>query len=197
MAFLKPDGSSFDFFDDSFLGCGTTGIVLRHGRHALKIPKIRNTTHLLGEERELEEYVNDANRNVLEREKDVYLRVGHCHGIPDCIQISEEGILMACFKRGDLETYMKNEVELDPSTKAKWILSVIKTVYHFHDSKVLIDDIAPWNILITDDLSLKMIDFGQCSLFPMHTDFATANDDGMTAEVDMFHLGCIIYSIAA
>lgn len=47
MAFLKPDGSSFTIFTEQFLGCGTTGIVLRYGSHALKIPKLRDTTMML------------------------------------------------------------------------------------------------------------------------------------------------------
>ena len=40
-----------------------------------------------------------------------------------------------------------------------------------------------------------MIDFGQSTVFPLDTDMATANDNGLTVLVDLFQVGCIIYSI--
>ena len=142
-----------------------------------------------------EEYVNEINREMLESEKAVSTRVGRCDGIAECIDISKDGILLALFERGDLESYVESEVEVDRSRKARWILSIIKTILHFHNAKVLVDDMALRNILIADDLSLKMIDFGQCPLFPMDADINAVSDNGLTAQADIFHLGCVIYSI--
>ena len=99
------------------------------------------------------------------------------------------------YERGDLERYIKDEVEVGWSQKAGWILSIIKTILHFHNAKVLVDDMALRNILIADDLTLKVIDFGQCAPFPMDTDMTAVSDNGLTAQADLFHLGCIIYSI--
>ena len=132
---------------------------------------------------------------MLESEKAVYLRVGRCDGIAECISISEDGIRLALYQRGDLETYINSEAEVDRSRKAGWILSIIKTILHFHRSKVLVDDLELRNILVADDLSLKMIDFGQCPLLPLDADISEANDNGLTAQADIFHLGCVIYSI--
>jgi len=162
----------------------------------LKSPKIRDTSRLAGEERADEEYVNYTNRETLEHEKAVYRRVGQCCGIAQCIKLSEEGILLEYLRRGDLETYLEHEPEPDQSLKVQWILSVIDTVSHFHRSRILIDDIALRNLLIADDTSLRMIDFGQCSIFPKDSDMAAANENGMTVQADIFHLGCVIYSIA-
>ena len=197
MAFLKPDGSRFDLNSDDFLGMGTTGIVLRQGSHALKIPKIRDTSRLSGKQCNDQEYVNSTNLDALEHEKAVYRRVGQCHGIARCIRLSGEGILLEYLGRGDLESYLEQEPEPDKLLKVQWILSVIDTVSHFHRSKILIDDIAARNLLLADDNSLKMIDFGQCAIFPKDADISMANENGMTVQADIFHLGCAIYSIAA
>ena len=197
MSFFKPDGTSFHFYSETFLGTGTNSIVLRRGPHALKIPKVRDSTTTSEEYREDEEYVNQGNREIFESEKAVYLRVGRFDGIAEYINISKDGILFTLYERGDLESYNKREVEVDGSRKAGWILSIIKTTLHFHNAKVLVDDMALRNILIADDLSLKMIDFGQCPLFPLDADINAVSDNGLTAQADIFHLGCLIYSIVA
>lgn len=67
-----------------------------------KIPKIRDTSRLTGEERADQDYVNYTNRKTLEHEKAVYRRVGQCRGIAQCIELSEEGILLEYLRRGDL-----------------------------------------------------------------------------------------------
>ncbi|KAL8810789.1 MAG: hypothetical protein Q9223_002259 [Gallowayella weberi] len=195
MSFLKPNGASFHFYTETFVGTGTWSIVLRHGCHALKIPKVRDTTDKPEAQREDEEYFGEASRTLLEIEKEVYQRVGRCDGIAECINISKEGILLALYERGDLESYLEREIEVDQSQKARWMLSLIKAVLHFHNFKVLVYDMALRNILLADDLSLKMIDFGQCALFPMDADINAVSDRGLTAQADIFHLGCILYSI--
>lgn len=72
---------------------------------------------------------------------------------------------------------------------------MIETILHFHKARVLVDDMALRNILIADDLSIRMIDFGQCALSPLDADINVVSDHGLTALADIFHLGCIIYSI--
>ncbi|KAI9848536.1 MAG: hypothetical protein M1837_007205 [Sclerophora amabilis] len=208
MAFIKPDGGRVDFNYKEYLGCGTTGLVLHQGTHALKIPKVRDTSGLARAQAEDQEYVNYTNRELLENEKAVYRRVGRCRGIATCVKVSEEGILLEYLRRGELEDYLEHEPEPNPAVKARWISSVIDTVAHFHRARVLIHDIALRNLLIADDnddddddnedeASLKMIDFGQSCIFPPDLDIRMANENGMTAQVDIFHLGCVIYSIAA
>lgn len=100
------------------LGTGTFSIVIRHGPHALKSPKLLNTASMSEEYRDDEEYINDANCQMLEIEKAVYQRVGRCNGIAECINISKDGILLALYERGDLEKYVEAEPEVDPSRKA-------------------------------------------------------------------------------
>ena len=89
------------------------------------------------EYREHEEYIKQVNCEMLESEKAVYLQVGRCDGIAECINISEDGLLLALYERGDLERYVERELEVDRSRKAEWILSMIRTILHFHNAKVL------------------------------------------------------------
>ncbi|MCJ1380764.1 hypothetical protein MMC17_003873 [Xylographa soralifera] len=175
MSFLKPDGTPFHFYTQTFLGTGTNSIVLLDGCHALKIPKILDLTSMPEEDREDQEYINDGNRAMLDVEKAVYLRIGRYDGIAECINISADGIRLALYQRGDLETYVKSEAEADRSRKTGWILSLIQTILHFHNSKVLDDDMALRNILVADDLSLKLIDFGQCPLMSLDADINTVS----------------------
>ena len=197
MAFLKPDGTPFDYDAEDFVSSGLNGIILRRGQHVLKIPKIRNSFKFTQEEREILEHSNRANRDSLDREKKVYWRVEGCKGLVDHIKILQDGILLQYLERGDLETYITSQAEPEQHFKANWIHSIISTILSFHRAKVLLDDIAVRNFLIAEDLSLRLIDFGQCSIFPEDTDMSTANDGGCTVQTDIFHLGCVIYSVAA
>ena len=66
MSFLKPDGTRFHYFTETFLGTGTNSIILLDGFHALKIPKVRDLTSLHKKDRGVQEYVNKVNCGVLE-----------------------------------------------------------------------------------------------------------------------------------
>ena len=198
MAFLKPDRSSFTVLTEDVIGLGQSGIVLGRGRHALKIAKIRDTTHLVPQEkREDQIYLNEVAREILQNEGEVYQRVGRHPGIAECIEITPDGISLVRYPGGNAHQYVLQNVELNWWKKRDWILSIIETVAHLHESRVLSSDLALRNLLLADDLSLKMIDFGQCEVLPIDSDPATANVDGLTATVDIFHLGCLIYSVAA
>ncbi|KZF20818.1 hypothetical protein L228DRAFT_284744 [Xylona heveae TC161] len=197
MFFLKPDGTRVK---ERIIGTGNFGVVLEWGSYALKIPRVEDTADMAAQDRQEIEYRNDCNRFAFAIEKRVYSRVRHCgDGIATCIDISDDGILLAYYKRGTVEEYMeKQATEPERRQKAKWISSVLKAVHSLHDSKILIYDLAVRNLLIADDSqSLKMMDFGQCSVLADDDDIATANDGGLTAKVDLFHLGCVIYSIEA
>ena len=196
MAFLKPDGSSFTVHTEKVLGLGQSGIVVRRGEHALKIAKIRDTLSLPRDKREDEDYMSHVAQEILQNEKRVYERVGNYSGIAECVELLPDGILLVFYSGGDLYRYISRNEELDWWRKRDWILSLIDTVAHLHDSRVLIDDLALRNLLVADDFSLKMIDFGQCAILSLDSDPSTASVNGLTAKIDIFHLGCLIYSVA-
>ena len=112
MSFSKPDGTCFlYFYSERFLGTGTNSIILRRGPHALKFPKVRDTTSMSEEYREDEEYVNEVNREMLESEKAVYLRVGRCDGIAECINISKNFVLPSSHIPGYLDVDLSNQLQ--------------------------------------------------------------------------------------
>jgi len=196
MAYLTPSGKCIS--SSAFLGNGRSGIVLRDpgGNYALKISKVRDISRLPAEQREDQDYVNDCNRQTLELEKAMYERLGPCDGIAKVIKISADGILLEYYPDGDLEGYMTKHAEPDTHWKASWVLSMTRTICYIHKMRVLIDDITLRNLLIAPDKSLKLVDFGESSLFPEETDMAMANDHGVTIFADIFHVGCVIFSIA-
>jgi hypothetical protein len=57
-------------------------------------------------------------------------------------------------------------------------------------------DIALRSILVHDD-SLKLCDFGEAHLLTLDTDMAGFYVNDTTPQIEILHLGCIMYSIAA
>ena len=192
---LNPDGSVCRINNEDLIGNGSFGIIVRHGKYALKIPRITRAEGLSEEEAFHEAYDNDHHRTCFETEKAVYRRVGAHPGIAEVISITEKGILMTLYQRGDLERFIKNNDQPHAVKLAEWIKTVIGTVCHLHQQKVLLDDIALRNLLVADDWSLKMIDFGNCEILPQDVDIARAGDKHCNLQADIFYLGCLIYSI--
>ncbi|KAL9098785.1 MAG: hypothetical protein Q9163_005616 [Psora crenata] len=195
MTFMKPNGEGVPM---GWIGNGLFAIILREGENALKIPRQLSTRWMTDDnQRDEEEYINEGNRDALKREAEAYRRLGNHESIAQCLRISEEGILLKYYPRGDLKHYMKDHPDISRADKACWILSLVEGYAHLHRSNVLMYDAAPRNLLISDDFTLKMIDFGQCSCLDMDIDInTTADDDGMTARCNIFDLGSLIYSIA-
>ena len=193
--FLWPDESRIQLNPETFVGMGSDSIVLRQDCCALKIPKIRGYDD--GEEcDDHDKYLHEVHREILEHERRVYQRVGHFDGVARCFDLSGDGMLLEYYPKGDLEDFMsKPGTEVDQDRKAVWISSLLGTLRHFHKSKVLLYEMALRNILVSDDLELKMIDFGQCTIVPIEVDISTFSDDGLTIQADLFHMGCLIYSI--
>ncbi|KAF3484174.1 serine/threonine protein kinase [Arthroderma uncinatum] len=131
----------------------------------------------------------------LENEIQVFKRLG-CHkGIIHCYKTSQYGIELARAQE-DLESYLGNSPEPEDSLKVNWMSSVVDTLSHVHSRKVFVDDIALRNILILDG-QVQLADFGQSVLLPLDTDVASADDKGLNVQVEILHLGWVLYSIAS
>ncbi|KAL8964447.1 MAG: hypothetical protein Q9183_004441 [Haloplaca sp. 2 TL-2023] len=195
LEWLHPDGSVCRVKNDDLIGNGTFGIVIRHGEYALKIPRIDRAEGLSEREAYDETYNNNHHRACFETEKAVYQRVGAHPGIAEVISITDKGILMILYQRKDLERFINNNDQPHAVRLAEWIKTVVGTVCYLHQQKVLLDDIALRNLLVADDWSLKMIDFGNCEILPRDTDMARAGDKHCNLQADIFYLGCLIYSI--
>ncbi|KAL9035375.1 MAG: hypothetical protein Q9180_004897, partial [Flavoplaca navasiana] len=105
---INPDGSRLRFVMEDVIGMGTFGIVLRRGKIALKVAKLRSLPDYSEEETTILESDNESNLACLEIEKDVHRRAAPFPGKAECVEISNKGILIACYERGSLEDYIKN-----------------------------------------------------------------------------------------
>ena len=56
---------------------------------------------------------------MLKSKKIVYLRIKRCDEIVECINILEDDIRFALYKRGDLKAYIKSEIAVNRSRKAE------------------------------------------------------------------------------
>jgi len=214
--FVKPDGSTFTITSvHGLLGFGLTGIVLRQGNNALKIPRVQVTTDLSDDARYYAEYNNEMNIEQMENEKRIYERLGSYVGVVPCFKISTDGIEMAYIKNGPLDRYLKNHQQEEDALKADWLRSLVDTLCYIHRRRVFVNDIALRNILVDDDLSLHFVDFGHSSLMPLDFDTSelpsheqvassgslstttTSKDEcGNSAiHMDIFHLAFAMYSI--
>ena len=189
---LLPNGKPICY--DQWIGIGANAVVVPKGDHALKLPL--HELHIPDDNLEETQLLNEDNRNCLQREIGIYRRLGHHDSIAECLEIEEEGILLRRYRRGELGTFIKTQPEVDRSTKSTWILNLIDGMLHFHNSKVFFRDAALRNILISDEFTLKMIDFGVCMLHPLDTDMSKVSHDHDTIQSNLFELGSLIYSIA-
>ncbi|KAM5462372.1 hypothetical protein MauCBS54593_008037 [Microsporum audouinii] len=176
------------------IGNGMTGIVLKMGeRRAVKKAK-KYPPGSFDDPKDIE-YINKINQQTLENEIQVFERLGSYEGIIPYFQTSQYGIELA-LAEGDLESYLDTCAEREDSLKISWISSLIDTFAHAHSRKVFVDDIALRNILILDE-KLKLADFGQSILLPPNTDITSADDDGLNVQVEILHIGWVLYSIAS
>jgi serine/threonine protein kinase len=176
------------------IGNGMTGIVLKMGEgRAVKKAKQYQPGHL--QDREDMEYMNEINQQILENEIQVFERLGSYKGIIPFFQTSQYGIELA-LAQGNLESYLETYPERENSLKISWMSSLIDTFAHVHSHKVFVDDIALRNILILDE-QLKLADFGQSILLPPDIDITSANENDLNVQIEILHLGWVLYSIAS
>ncbi|KAI9049265.1 hypothetical protein LZ554_007112 [Drepanopeziza brunnea f. sp. 'monogermtubi'] len=130
------------------------------------------------------------------QEKVAYERLGIHQGIIHCSQASDDAIEMAYAEHGNLEQCINEHPEPSQTIKAKWIKSLADALAHVHSRRVLIDDMACRNVVVTGDQELKLMDFGQSYVLPLDTDMDTVCHDRLTVKIEMTHLGWMLYSIS-
>lgn len=187
---VMPDGS--DAPHDDIIGYGRECIVLRHGTdRALKIPSIQSTRAEDGSWSEPVPHYDSAYYMACEQK--AYERLYGVQGIAEYFGLESGGIAMKYYPKGSLEKCLSDS---DESTRLKWMVEATKIIRNCHEARVLLFDIAMRNFVVSDDMTLRAIDFAAADVLPYGTDMVTADRDGMTVQVDLFHLGCIIYSLA-
>ena len=175
------------------IGNGADGFIVRNGSTILKIPKLYGEVYRDGRIEYDEQ--NEFHEQDIELEKAVYHQLQGVPGVANCLGTSRNGITLEYYGNGSLEDYIHKREEPDLSVKQGWISEIVDVILRCHENHVLVFDIALRNFLLTDDLSIRIIDFQNRSLVPVDIDMDEAHEDGCTVQLDMLHLSSVIYSI--
>jgi serine/threonine protein kinase len=101
---------------------------------------------------------------------------------------------MPYMKNGDLSPYLR---ENKPSQRLalQWIKALASTIAYVHSCHVIVGDIASRNVLVDDDISAKLCDFGESHLVPTGEDINQAEVESASVGTDIFEFGSVMYEI--
>lgn len=198
-ASIRTQSLSYVIFADGqrvrqpVIAMGIDGYIIRTGpTTVMKIPKLTETLHP-DDSVEADED-NDWTVQKTAIEEKFYQRLEGIPGIARCLGVSVNGIALEYYGNGDLEDYIRNHPPAPWSRRLDWITQIIETLSQIHARKVLVFDIALRNLLLADDMSVRLIDFANGSLLPEDQEYLV-DELETTDKVDMLHAANVIYSI--
>lgn len=199
--FLHLDGTRVV---ERVIGVGGTGIVIDRRPYALKIPRISRpievdgvpvaTGRLTPEEGNYDERP-DLIRSIQD-EKAIYRRLGDHPGIVRCFNLSsaDHSIRMDFMENGDLRHYLA-EKRPEKATQLSWLRSMAHTMSHIHNCRIIIADVRLDNMLLTDNLCVKLCDFGESAIMPLDWDLNGTDDLGFSIMTDIGQFGAVMFEI--
>lgn len=196
------------------LGSGSFGAVYKVSKNGLfYAAKILAETYILEEfrtehnriTREIDVLKNVKGDNLIKYEEDFYFE--------NEFGINEYVIIMEYFQGETLRNYLKGDVELDVLVKV--FISVLQGVKELHNTiieneGIIHRDLKPDNIMINDDLKVKIIDYGLSKIIDFSSITSTGTQIGsplyMSPEqlrdskhidyrADVYALGIILYEM--
>ncbi|PYH95664.1 serine/threonine protein kinase [Aspergillus ellipticus CBS 707.79] len=177
------------FAPEEILGMGRTGLVVRQGEFAVKLPLTWKTSS----DEEVE-----ANIETLQDEQAIYQRLGDYDGIVSLVDFSTKSTRLRLMKNGDLRSYLSQQQQTPPrNLQLSWFRTMARTLAYIHDQRVLVSDIASRNFLLDSDLSIKFCDFTEAIKLPLDSDMATADYGGYCVQTDIGQLGAVLYEVVA
>jgi serine/threonine protein kinase len=179
------------------LGQGRTAVTVRDGDTALKLPLKYGLVDPKGTYTVQDDATAETCYECLEREKEVYQRLGHDDDIVSYLDLSGVGIRLALMENGDLQDYLnKHKQPPDRSQQLIWFRAMARGLVYVHKRRVLVGDISLGNFLVSANLSVKLSDFNQSTILPLNTDMGTADDHGYSIYTDIGQLGAVFYRVA-
>lgn len=191
LSWLLPDGSPLRANPLAF---GRTGVIVKRGDRALKIPRRDDMTACAESNRDVLDTLADIAHDSIEHEKAVYRHLGEHDGIVRVFQISDAGIEMPLMTNGDLADYLR-ERRPEKRVQLDWIRQMASTIDYVHKKRVIIADIATKNFLLADDLSVKLCDFTESTIMPPGANIEEDEDSGFSIQTDIAQFGSVIYEI--
>lgn len=173
------------FSQEQILGMGRTGLVVRQGQLAIKLPLRWSTSS----EEEVE-----ANIESLQHEQAIYKRLGKYDGIVPFLGLTETTTTLQVMEHGDLRSYLSRN---QPSKHLQlfWFRLMARTLAYIHEQRIIVADIASRNFLLDTDLSIKFCDFTESAKLPLDTCMDTADDAGYSVQTDIGQLGAVMYEV--
>ncbi|KIV81294.1 hypothetical protein, variant [Exophiala sideris] len=197
MGFLHLDGSPVT---EEILGFGGSGLIVRAGQFAVKIPRLWQGVDILGNgtltpeagEFDMRQFRMDQ----INREKAIFKRLEGCHGVVPCYDLDSPdlSIRMKYIGNGDLRSYLKRE-KPNRQTQLMWLTSMAHTLSEIHRRRVIVADIRSDNFLIDNDQSIYITDFGESSLMPLDWHMKDPNADGESVMTDIGHFGTVMFEV--
>ena len=188
---LHPDGTPLQ---GPVLGFGRTGVVVQRECHAVKFPLKHGTAGISQDLKERLEIDADIAYESIEREKEVYRRLGSYDGIVSCFDLSGAGIEMALMAHGNLHDYLRQNT-ISNSIRLTWFQDMARTLVYIHDRRVIVADIATRNFLLDSNLSVKISDFTESSILPLTVNMQIVDDFGDSIFTDIGQLGAVMYEV--
>lgn len=197
MGYLNLDGTTVT---GEILGVGGSGLIIRQGQFAVKIPRLWLTVDVPEDGRLTPEEggfdMRQFRIDQIEREKAIFRRLEACPGIVPCfdLALSDISIRMNYMKNGDLRNYVARR-KPDKQTQLSWLTDIAHTLADIHRYRVIVADLRSDNFLLDDDLSIKFTDFGESSLMPLDWNMKEPNEDGESASTDIGNFGAVMFEI--
>lgn len=197
MGFLHLDGTPVT---EEILGVGGSGLIVRAGQCAVKIPRLWQGVDILGDgtltpeagEFDMRQFRMDQ----INREKLIFKRLEGCPGVVPCYDLysSDLSIRMKYITNGDLRSYLERE-KLSRQVQLMWLTEMAHTLSEIHRRRVIVADIRSNNFLIDNGQSIYITDFGESSLMPLDWDMKDPNADGESVMTDIGHFGTVMFEV--
>jgi serine/threonine protein kinase len=186
------------------VGRGGTGLIIQRGEFAFKIPLLRREVRTVDGKRTIGRLTpNPGDYDVrqmmikyIKEEKAIYRRLGECPGILQCYDLDspDHSIQMKLMKNGDLRHYLV-KTRPDQQTQLSWLMDLARTLVHVHHRRVIVCDIRTDNILLDEDFSVKMSDFGESVMMPLDWNLGGVIDLGYSVQIDIGAFGAVMFEI--
>ncbi|PYI25866.1 kinase-like protein [Aspergillus indologenus CBS 114.80] len=176
------------------LAYGSSGMIGRdveNDQEVWKCPIQYDTPH------EVESY----SARCMDREGLIYRQLPRHENVLQCLQVSEVGIRFPYMQHGNLRAFCQTRCISD-NTKGRWIRAATAATAHLHAHGVIHADISPRNVLIADDLTLQLCDFGGSgfqdlpSIAEEEDHYRIFPGTPRSFQTDVYALGCLMYEIA-
>lgn len=173
------------FSPDQILGIGRTGLVVRQGQLAVKLPLRWSTSS----DEEVE-----ANIESLQHEQAIYQRLESCDGVVPFLGCSETATKLRLMEHGDLRSYLSQN-KPSKTLQLSWFPSMAHSLSRIHDRRIIVADIASRNFLLDADFKVKICDCTESILMPLDTHMETADSAGYSIHTDIGQLGAVMYEV--